>query len=181
MNKQKRLFFAVNIPAETKGRIAKELLTEVPSDKWRIVKTENLHVTMRFLGHLPGDAIAKIEEQVSELKEFDSFEAELTEVGHFKNRILWLGIGKGSEELKLLSKKLCSLLEVTEEQFHPHATLGRNRGSKAEETDFLIENLRKKWVSETVPVESIDLMESVLHKAGPEYSKLFSIKFRSHR
>ena len=177
MNSQKRLFFAVNLSEETKKGIAK-LVEKIPKEKWRTVKPENLHITIRFLGHLQREDIAKIEEKACPLKEIDCFEATLNGIGHFKNRIVWLGVGKGTDELNHLSKKLCNALGVREDRFHAHVTLARNRGSAPEETDKLIEELRKQEFSKTVEVKSLDLMESILHKSGPEYKKLFSIQFR---
>jgi 2'-5' RNA ligase len=180
-SKRLRLFFAVNLPQEVKEEIAEKLLPEIPKDKWRKVKAGNCHITMRFLGYMPDDAVRRIEEQAGALKDFDCFEAELTGIGHFKNRVIWVGTGKGTEELNLLSKKLCSALGVQEERFHAHVTLARNRGSGAKETDSLIERLRKKGFSGKIVAESIDLMESVLHTSGPEYKKLFSVRLRALR
>jgi len=179
MDKQKRLFLAINIPQETKKEMAETLLEEIPKDKWRKIKWENAHITLRFLGHLPKEAVAEIGKKLEELELFDCFEFGLCGIGHFKNRVLWLGVGKGTEELKLLSKKTCNALGVQENEFHPHITLARNKGSNASETDGLIEKLRQKNFEASLKAESIDLMESVLHSSGPEYEKVLSIKFRN--
>ncbi len=181
MNKQKRLFFAVNLPDEVKREIGQKLLEEIPRDKWRKVKEENCHITMRFLGYLPREAIVELEEKASALENFDCFKAELNGVGHFRNRVLWVGTGIGTEELKLLSKKLCSALNIQEERFHAHVTLARNRGSRASETNALIERLRKKEFRRSITVGSIELMESILHTAGPEYKTVFSVKLRAQQ
>ena len=181
MNKQKRLFLALNLPINTKERIANKLLTKIPKDKWRTVKSENLHITMRFLGNLPADGVRNIADKIGALKEFDAFGSELQGVGHFKNRVLWTGVGKGGDDLKLLSKKVCSAIEVTEEMFHPHVTLARNKGSSANETDELVEELRGAAFFEKVEIESIELVESVLHKSGPEYKIVSSVEFKSRR
>lgn len=178
MSEQKRLFFAVNLPEEIKREISEKLLSEIPKDKWHKVKEENLHITMRFLGYLPREAINELKDKVVQLAEFDSFEAELSGIGHFRNRVLWIGTGRGTDELNLLSKKLCSALGVREDRFHAHVTLARNKGSRAKETDALIEILRKKGLRAKIQVNNIELMESILHAAGPEYKRAFSISFR---
>lgn len=178
MNKAKRLFFAVSVPDEVKKRVGEELLQEIPNHKWRKVKPENVHITVRFLGYLPWHAVEEIREKARALEDFESFEAELRGIGHFRNRVLWLGVGKGSGELKLLSAKTCSLLGLKVERFHAHLTLARNKGSKVSETSALIEALRGKGFRESLVVEGIDLMESILHRSGPEYKRVFSIAFR---
>ncbi len=179
MNKQKRLFFAVNLPDKVKEEISKTILPKIPKEKWRTVKKENLHITMRFLGHLPEQAIGELQEKTNVVGNSEEFYAELKGVGHFKNRILWIGTGEGTNEFNLLSKKLCEALGVLDKRFHAHITIARNRGSKPKETDELIEGLRKQKFERRITVRSVDLMESILHKAGPEYKKVFLTELKS--
>jgi len=169
-----RLFFAVNLEPALKQEIAEKILPLIPKDKWRKVLPENLHVTMQFLGHLPREAVAEIEGKVSVLKDFESFEADLNCAGHFGNRVLWLGFGKGTEEFNLLNSKLQQVLETHDERFHAHVTLARNRGEKGEELEKLVEKIRKVWQAKRVWVKNLDLMKSQLQKSGPKYSLVFS-------
>jgi len=175
MNKTKRLFFAVNLPAEYKREIAETFFPMIAKDKWRIVLPENLHVTLLFLGHIAGERIAKLQEQAMQLREFEAFEAEVNCVGHFDGRVLWLGIGKGNEELNLLSRKLQQAINVSDERFHAHVTIARNRGAKRQKAQQLVEEMRQKIRPKKIMVKNFELMESLLHKAGPEYKVVFSI------
>ena len=153
----------------------------IPKEKWRVIRPENAHITMHFLGYIQEKAIMELKEKAAQLENFGSFEAELAGIGRFKNRVLWLGVGSGAEEMSLLSKKLCSAIGLREEKFHPHVTLARNRGSRAEETDRLIESLREKAFREKISVDSLELMESILHRAGPEYKTVFSVRLNSQQ
>jgi len=179
MDKQLRLFFAVNLPKEVKQEIAEKFLPLIPADKWRKVLPENLHVTMQFLGYLPGDAVNRMQMDVQQLQRFEPFETELNCVGHFKGRVLWIGIGKGIKEFNLLNGKMQEIIGTHDGRFHAHVTLARNRGAGKEETDVLIEKLSAIGFKKKILVESIELMRSELHKAGPEYSVVFSILLKA--
>ncbi|MBN2067277.1 MAG: RNA 2',3'-cyclic phosphodiesterase [Candidatus Diapherotrites archaeon] len=174
-----RLFFAVNIPKEVKEEIAEKLLPLIPKEKWRKVLPENLHVTIEFLGHLPREAVNGLEGKVQELESFEGFEAEMNCIGQFKGRVLWIGFGKGTEDFNLLGRKLQEALELRNGRFHAHITLARNKGMGKKETDALVERLRAAGFKKTIEVKSLELMQSELHKAGPEYSVVFSREFRA--
>ncbi len=176
MNKSLRLFFAADLPEKVKEEIAEKLLPLIPKERWRKVLPENLHVTLQFLGYLPKDAVARLQQQTKQLEQFTAFEAELNSIGHFKGRVLWIGVGKGSEEFNLLNKKLQQAIGVHEERFHAHVTLARNRGASKQETGALVERLRCVGFSRKILVGRVLLMQSLLHKAGPKYSTVFSIK-----
>jgi 2'-5' RNA ligase len=172
-----RLFLAVNLPTELKQEIAEKILPLIPKERWRKVLPENLHITMHFLGYLPRESVARMRQQLEQLENFEEFEAEINCVGHFKGRVLWLGIGKGSEQFNLLNKKLQEAIGTHDERFHPHVTLARNKGAKKEEVEELVEALREKFVGKRVLFKSLELMLSQLRKSGPKYSVLFSVPF----
>lgn len=176
MNKSVRLFFAVNLPESLKEEIAKLFLGEIPRDKWRLVLSENLHITLCFLGYCPEERIAQLQEKAAELQSFPAFKAELNGIGHFKGRVLWIGVGKGSDELNVLGRKVMDIAGVHDDRFHAHVTLGRNKGMRKQETDALIEGLRENDFKREISVESFELMSSQLRKQGPLYKKVFSVK-----
>jgi 2'-5' RNA ligase len=176
MNGNKRLFFAVNLPSSLKQEIAETVLPLIPKEKWRKVLPQNLHITIQFLGYLPKEAVMELQAKTGPLQKIEAFEAEVNCVGHFKNKVLWLGIGKGTEEFGLLSKKLEEALGTSNGRFHAHVTLARNRGAEAAEVKAIVEKIRPLLRSRKIPVESLDLMESFLQKAGPRYEKVFSIR-----
>ncbi len=172
-----RLFLAVNLPAVLKQEITENILPLIPKEQWRKVLPENLHITLHFLGYLPRESLKQMKQPLEELESFEEFEAEINCVGHFKGRIPWLGVGKGTEEFNLLNKKLQKAIGTRDERFHAHVTLARNKGAEKEDVEKLVEVLREKFVGKKVLVKSLELMESQLRKPGPKYSVVFSVKF----
>ncbi len=119
--------------------------------KW--VEAANLHVTLLFLGEVDSRDLIDVCRAVTEVAaKKTSFEIAVTGAGCFPNmrrpRVVWLGIGKGTEEVRALHDNLEKpLLELgcyrrEERQFTPHITLGRVRGEKP--TDELTAALTKK-------------------------------------
>ena len=170
--KKNRLFVAVNLPEKTKNGIA-AFLESIPKDGWGKVRQENLHITLCFLGWIEESKLNEIKTELEKLSGFGEFEMELNGFGHFDGRVLWIGIGKGAEELNALSKKTGKLLGAIDERFHAHITLARNKGAKRKYAAEIIEKLRKTAYREKIIVKSIDLMESRLQTIGPVYRKLF--------
>ncbi|MCX6798602.1 MAG: RNA 2',3'-cyclic phosphodiesterase, partial [Candidatus Diapherotrites archaeon] len=123
--KQKRLFFAVNLPEKVKKEISGKLLPLVPAGAWGKVQEQNLHITMLFLGYMDASAVERLQQQASALKSTQGFEAELKGVGDFNGRVLWVGIEKGAHELEQLAEQLQQAVGAKDERFHPHITLGR--------------------------------------------------------
>jgi len=175
-NESKRLFFAVNLSNEVKQEIAKNVLPEIPKNRWSRVSKENLHVTMHFLGHLPKESIKRLREQVEVLQKFDCFEAEINCAGHFKGKILWLGFGKGTEEFNLLNRKLQKAIGTHDDRFHAHITLARNKGAEKKQAQEIVGKIGKLF-KRKIQVKSIELIESKLESKGPKYSVLFSVIF----
>jgi len=174
-NENKRLFFAVNLPQEIREWIGKEILPLISKEGWRPVKEENLHVTIHFLGQLPAEAVDELEGKVKALQKFEAFDAEIKCAGHFKGRVLWLGFGKGVEEFGLLNRKLQKAIGVSDERFHAHITIARNRGGK--DSEKVVESIGKVIEPRVVCVKSLELMESVLGETGPDYKRVFSLAF----
>jgi len=172
---KKRLFFAVNLPKGLKEEIAEKILPLIPKDKWRKVLPKNLHVTIHFLGYLPMEVVKELGKQASAIEEVESFDANANCVGHFKGNVLWIGFGKGTEEFNLLNRKLQEAIGTRNGRFHAHITLARNKGASKEEVENLVKAIREKFDERAIEVKSLDLMESSLRKAGPEYVKLFFI------
>ena len=172
MNDLRRVFIAVNLPEAVRQGL-EGLLAKIDAKKARPVERQNLHVTLKFLGYLPPQKVEETKEQLKALAEFRKFDAELQGVGEFGGRVLWVGMTKGAEELRQLSAKLDEALGITDERFHPHVTLARNKELNAAEIRQLLDELGKVAGPWTFTVQSIDLMESRLSSKGPTYGLLF--------
>lgn len=174
----KRVFLAVNIPKKVKEEIAAEYLIKLNVKGLKPVEKENLHVTMKFLGYLPEEGVKEIEEKLHALKSFKRFEIELSGVGTFRNRVIWIGAKKGDAELKEINAKINELLSLEKEEFSSHLTLARNKFMQSEKVKEILEQLKKIQFNEKFTAESLDIMESKLMPAGPVYSVLKRIEFR---
>ena len=173
----KRVFLAVNLPAKTRKRIATGLLPLIPRQGVKPVREENLHITISFLGYIPENAVEELVNSLEKAGELSQFKIELSGVGHFKNRVLWLGVKEGREKLFELNRRISSALGVEDKKFHPHVTLARNKFLKRKEFNSVLSALQEMKFSETVEAESLDVMESVLSSTGPTYSVLEKIEF----
>lgn len=144
--------------------------------KW--VPLENLHITLNFLGEQPLEHVPLILEVMQEVAaRHTAFELELRKVGafpdEFQARVLWLGVTR-SKYMVSLQEELQQLLEekgfpVDEREFKPHLTIGRIRNARRV-TDMIAPLVRADFG--LYPVQHLNLFESVLRGAYPEYLPL---------
>jgi RNA 2',3'-cyclic 3'-phosphodiesterase len=146
----------------------------------RPVETENIHMTIRFLGDITLNLADKILEVMKEAK-FKPFPVQLMGLGVFPNlynpRVLWAGIALGAEQLdnifKQLEPKLRNLgLAPEHNAFSPHLTIARVRSPK--NRDILAELVTKneKYDFGTIEARCLRLKRSELTPQGPIYSTL---------
>ena len=169
----KRVFFAVNFPEETKKEINRKYWLKLGKKGIKRVMEKNLHITLLFLGHFPEEKIKEIKEKAEKIKK-EKFSVKLEGIGSFKKRIIFLGIKKGSENIIELKKELCGKMEIPFEGFEAHATIARNKKMNAGEFTGLIKELQKIQFEKEIEIKSFELMESVNSFSGTEYKKLFS-------
>lgn len=143
----------------------------------KLVKPENIHVTMRFLGTIDSRMVELISKFLDEMK-FQEFEIELKGLGAFPRptspRVIWIGVGRGNEELTKvfneMEPRLNSIgIRSDIRPFHAHVTIARVKGG---ERGRLIEVMRK-WADYEFGVISgkyFRLRQSVLTSKGPVYS-----------
>ena len=176
-----RLFVAVFPPALVQ-RAAAGVIDGLRRDgdgvSW--VKPDNLHYTMRFLGEIGDDGLARVTEAATEAATTTpAFDAELGGPGAFPNarraRVIWLGMRAGAEPLAALAKSLERALasrgfEPEGRPFTAHLTLGRVREPRADWTA----PLESAHIAEGVPrrfrVDRLTVVESRLHPKGSIYA-----------
>ncbi len=184
-----RIFIAINLPEEVKGELGKlgDLGGLGEAVKW--VKKDNLHLTLLFIGYVRDEEIPQICQIVKEtaqgLKPF-SLKFERVCYGPPKKmppRLIWLDLEKKPELVQFaekLKKEMAQadiLRKVENREFSPHITLGRIRTwqwrrIEPEERPDIERELDLQF-----EVSSIEIMESVLKRTGPEYTILESVKF----
>jgi 2'-5' RNA ligase len=122
-----RLFLAVDLPDPVRHEV-EDLCTQVNNARW--VKPHQLHITLRFMGQTPDDALAGMCDQLSHVQ-VPAFKLTLRGAGVFpggarRARVLWLGLDP-TEPLAGLKRELDACLGPDTERasFSPHLTLAR--------------------------------------------------------
>lgn len=172
--KTHRLFFALWPSEHVRQSIVEALSSLPPQINGRAIQTQNLHVTLYYVGQVTESTKDCMHAAAQSVKA-EAFQLNLDRFGLFpKAKILWMGVQNTPEQLFQLHKKLGTALEdcgfVTDERaFAPHLTLLRKcRGPVPENINFSI-----PWrVEEFVLVESITCKEGVKYQVLERYSLL---------
>jgi 2'-5' RNA ligase len=147
----------------------------------KIVETENIHITLRFLGEISKDLVEKTRQEMENLK-FDPFEVELKGAGAFPNlsriNVIWIGIQKGALELSEIFSQLESKLRKTGFQldnrgFSPHITIGRVKSGRNKDALYTAINEMSDREFGSMMVNSIRLKKSTLTPKGPVYLTIY--------
>jgi len=148
-----------------------------------LVKPQNIHVTLRFLGDVPPSMVDPVYEAMKKVS-FASFDVEIRGVGAFPSlsyiRVVWAGIRRGAEELRgifsQLEPQLRSLgFRADPKGFSPHLTIARVRAVKNKaELLGCIRDL-EDYEFGTLKAEFLRLKRSVLTPKGPIYSTLHEV------
>src|SRR3990167_7452736 len=113
-----RAFIAIELSQELKDAleyIEDSLRPKISGAKW--VKPDNIHLTLKFLGHINTDTIESIKSILEEIaKNRTPFTIRLSSPGAFptieRPRVIWVGIDKGSGEsielANLIDEKVCA-------------------------------------------------------------------------
>jgi RNA 2',3'-cyclic 3'-phosphodiesterase len=124
-----RLFLAVDLPDPVRLEVA-TLCTQVKHARW--VKPHQLHITLRFMGQTPEQALANIRDQLGRVQA-PAFDLALRGTGIFpggasskRARVLWLGL-EPVEPLTHLKQAIDECLgpDLERTSFSPHLTLAR--------------------------------------------------------
>lgn len=179
-----RLFIGIVLPENIKKKIEgieKELKKKVKEAK--VVKMENLHITLKFLGEVREEKIGKIDEKLKEVSEyFAPFNVSVGKVGNFpegkKMRVLWVGVESNGALKKInfkIEKALSTIGFKEENRFKEHITIARFKSTP--DMKF-IEHLKEKYSSflGEFRIESFSLIKSNLTPEGPIYKNLKEYK-----
>ena len=130
-NKQKRLFFALWPEDKVRQAITQAYLTSpYAQNEGRSVISQNLHLTLHFLGNVSLESCECISHAASKVR-FKSFNLKLDNFGFFiKPKVLWIGVTDIPKPLVQLYNDLGETLKVCDYQmerrvFTPHVSLKR--------------------------------------------------------
>ena len=180
-----RTFIAVDLPQEIKMEIDKMIAGfRQLNANIRWVKAANLHLTLRFLGDIPEEAIPPLAENIKgNTQGFGRFDLSLSGLGAFPNlrrpRVIWIGSGSGTDRLKSLAAKveqatIESGFGKGDKPFSSHLTIGRVKFSRG--LDQLLAQIEKtEYESSSFGVNEVIIFKSDLSPAGPKYTRLETI------
>lgn len=185
----RRVFVGISIPYEELNSFPEMLKKlKIFSDKrsydikW--VPSDNLHLSLQFLGSLNEETVIKVEKTLNAvLKKQESLKLDIRNVDAFgsieKGRLVWMGVRSSTDLLDIQSRirEECNNILPEENQdhkeFQPHISIARLRNQK--HLKALLEPfLRKKFGS--IKVTEICLFESAFHNRMPVYNKIKSWK-----
>ena len=131
-----RIFVAVFPPPEVQRSLI-QAAESLPTNAFRLTAPERVHLTLKFLGETPQESLPRIAAALEyALRDAARFDATISGFGVFPSprraRILWAGIGEGSQQLTSLAHAVETHLEPEGlsrdgRPFLPHLTLGRTR------------------------------------------------------
>ena len=186
-----RVFIAIELPSEVKSNLSNLIATlrlgRERTVKW--VNSDNIHLTLKFLGSIPEQKVVDITSAMDRATEgFASFDLKLDGVGAFPNlrspHVVWAGIGGDVPVLVNLQKKVEQALiplrfALEKRSFSAHLTLGRVRDNTTrQERANLGETLGDLKVKTSLPftVKAISLIKSTLTQSGAIYDQLASVE-----
>ncbi len=182
-----RLFIAVPVPHAAKQACA-TLIDGVrggPAGRAaRWVRTENLHLTLRFLGATAVDLVPALADLVrAAAAGRGTFPVVLSGAGAFPSanrpRALWLGIADGAAELSAVARSLDAPLGVLgwpldERGFRPHLTVARTDAASIADGAAVAAALTRAAADWRVgfTADRIVLYRSRLGRGAPRYEEV---------
>ena len=177
-----RAFVAVFPPQRVRQALFRAAHDLPTSKDFRLISPEKLHVTLKFLGDVAEDTLGRVKQALEPLSErHEPFEVRTSGFGAFpsekKARILWTGVGEGSESLRAVAQSVEDLLQPAgfareQRPYVPHLTLARARGRKAKLEDASISPSALRFT-----VSGVELVESAPGAGGVTYSVLETYSF----
>ncbi|MCB9100043.1 MAG: RNA 2',3'-cyclic phosphodiesterase [Anaerolineales bacterium] len=185
-----RTFIAVELPDN-----ARQIITQLqsrlkglaPPHTVRWTASQNIHLTLHFLGDIQSDELDQINNALqTSTQTAQSFSLTLGELGCFPNmrrpRILWVGVHGETQPLIALHRRLGVALQTAinftpeSRPYAPHLTIGRvNSGGPARHIPQLSQMLATEQAVGrlvTFEVDHISLIKSELKPTGSIYTPL---------
>jgi RNA 2',3'-cyclic 3'-phosphodiesterase len=183
-----RAFIAVEIPTEIQQKIHRETanLRKGIDSLIRWVPSQNMHLTLKFLGDVSPNSLEFIKQMLRmEAENVPCFDIHLAGLGAFPNlkrpRVLYVRI-QAPAVLDALARGIESAsrrlgYEPEERPFSAHLTLGRVRqnvnATEQQQIRRAIENTQVDLLG-TARVDSVHLYKSDLNPGGSVYTRLYS-------
>jgi len=181
-----RVFVALDIPDTVRNALADftgRLQKICPTARW--TRLEGIHVTLKFIGHIPDEQLPQIRGALATVHGFEPVQIQFAGLGFFPNarrpRVFWSGMEAGpvlGELAGAVEAKLAPLGVPPEaREFHAHLTLARF--DSTEGLERLRSEVDKAGRIEfgSTTVGEFQLYRSVLKSTGAEYTRLETFRF----
>ncbi len=170
-----RLFVALGLPDALRDELSM-MCGGIPGARW--VPEENYHLTLRFIGEVPGWQAQEVDEALAGIRA-PGFDLTLRGVGTFEKNgrvsALWVGVEKTGPLAFLQSKVETALqrigLEPERRRFAPHVTLARAERAERDKVVAFVQ-ARNLFRAPPVPVEGFALYSSRLGKEQAVYERV---------
>ncbi|WP_151994984.1 RNA 2',3'-cyclic phosphodiesterase [Buttiauxella massiliensis] len=131
MAETRRLFFALELPAEVQQQIIQWRTTQFPEDSGRPVAAANLHLTLAFLGDISVEKQKALSLLAGRIRQ-SGFTLKIDDAGQWlRSNVVWIGprhapLGLIQLANMLRAQAARSGCYQSPQPFHPHITLYRN-------------------------------------------------------
>ena len=186
-----RLFVALEIPSAVRDNLAalidelRKADSSASKNRRRWMRPENLHVTLKFIGHVDDSKLDSIRAALAQVRSESPVDTHFRGTGFFpgekRPRVLWVGI-TSSPNLPSLAGEMDKRLEplgIPREtrEFTPHLTLARfdPPGISEKLRAGVLQNADHDFGS--LRAGEFHLIESKTKPSGAEYRTLQSFRF----
>jgi 2'-5' RNA ligase len=178
-----RTFVAVEMSPDVRAR-AEHLIGRLRGTEAKVtwVKPPTMHLTLKFLGEVDLKEIPAMCEAISRaVADIPPFEFEVQGAGAFPSvdrpRTVWLGIGRGEDELVALhaavERALADLgFRRENRRFRPHLTVGRVRGDRDLRALGQLVAQHAEFIGGVSSVDEVIVFSSELEAEGPIHQPL---------
>jgi len=149
------------------------------------VQPENLHITLKFIGHVGNEKLNPIQSALSSIQTAQPIELHFRGMGFFPNerrpRAFWCGVA-GSPNLAELAADIDRALvplgiEAETRPFTPHLTLARFKSDEGVREMVHAANDMKSTDFGAATDTNFHLYESLLKSTGAQYNRVASFPF----
>ena len=189
-----RAFIAIELPARVQSAIAQvvqPLQRMFPKPRIRWVAAGNVHLTLKFLGEVPGGDIDRLSAALSpSLHPLSPFPISFAGLGAFptprRARVLWIGLnappllGELVETIESIAVR--EGFEPEPRPFSPHLTVGRvSQDFSMDDHSRLSRELDASRVGTlgSMVVEAVIIYKSELKPGGSIYTPLHTLPLKS--
>ncbi|HEX4565474.1 MAG TPA: RNA 2',3'-cyclic phosphodiesterase, partial [Vicinamibacterales bacterium] len=176
----------VRASAAAAARNLRHTLAQTLDARW--VPSENLHITVRFIGYVSDEGVSAMLETLTRPLDMAPFEIEFGGCGRFPPRgaprVLWIRLSAGLSSLAALheafNRRVAPLGYAPETRpFSAHLTLARIKDARgsAKSVDAALHSVRTDTVTQRV--ETVTVFESQLSPRGSVYKVMRRIRLSS--